>query len=252
MASNLPPCIGIIPARYGSRRFPGKPLAQILGRPMFWHVYHRASQCPQLDRVLLATDDERIRQLAEALNVPVVMTSADHPSGSDRILEAARTIGASEACVIVNIQGDEPALAPAMISQLLGPFAQPSMQVTTLARRINMQIADNPNVVKVVFAHDGRALYFSRALIPGRSGRATDSIYYGHIGLYAYRKHVLEQFVQWGPSRLERTEKLEQLRLLENGIPIQVVITEHASLGVDVPEDLEAVIKILSDGPVEK
>ena len=244
--SNLPQCIGIIPARYASRRFPGKPLASILGRPMFWHVYQRASQCPQLDRVLLATDDERIRQSAESLNVPVVMTKSDHPSGSDRVLEAARSIGTPDESVIVNIQGDEPALVPQMISQLLRPFTRASTLVTTLARRIDAGTAANPNRVKVVFAEEGSALYFSRSPIPWQLENASNPTYYGHIGLYAYRKDVLERFVKLGPSRLERTEKLEQLRLLENGIPIRVVVTEHTSFGVDQPEDLESVAKLLA------
>ena len=245
--SNLPQCIGIIPARYASRRFPGKPLASILGRPMFWHVYQRASQCPQLDRVLLATDDERIRQSAESLNVPVVMTKSDHPSGSDRVLEAARSIGTPDESVIVNIQGDEPALVPQMISQLLGPFTRASTLVTTLARRIDAGTAANPNRVKVVFAEEGSALYFSRTPIPWQSENSSNPTYYGHIGLYAYRKDVLERFVKLGPSRLERTEKLEQLRLLENGIPIRVVVTEYTSFGVDQPEDLEIVAKLMAD-----
>jgi len=244
--SNLPRCIGIIPARYASRRFPGKPLASILGRPMFWHVYQRASQCSQLDRVLLATDDERIRQSAESLNVPVVMTKLDHPSGSDRVLEAARSIDTPDESVIVNIQGDEPALAPPMISQLLGPFRQSSTSVTTLARRIDAGTAANSNMVKVVFAKGGTALYFSRAPIPWQSEKNSNPTYYGHIGLYAYRKNVLERFVKLGPSPLEQVEKLEQLRLLENGIPIHVVVTEYTSFGVDHPEDLESVAKLLA------
>lgn len=238
--------IGIIPARYASSRFPGKPLANILGRPMFWHVYHRASQCPQLDRVLLATDDERIRQAAESLNVPVVMTKADHPSGSDRILEAAQSLGVSDNSVIVNIQGDEPALAPQMLTQLLQPFTKPEIQVTTLARRIDVDQAADPNTVKVVFTRQGSALYFSRRPIPWQSDSSSQPIYFGHIGLYAYRREVLEQFVKWGPGRLEQMEKLEQLRLLENNIPIQVVLTEHTSFGVDHPDDLKVVTQLLT------
>lgn len=241
------PCIGIIPARYASRRFPGKPLAPLLGRPMFWHVYHRACQCPDLDRVLLATDDTRIRQAAEALDVPVVMTNPDHPSGSDRILEAARLIPVPDDCILVNIQGDEPALSPPMLSQLVDPFSDPAVQVTTLARKISAETARNPNIVKVVFATNGAALYFSRAPIPRQRDPRVTPNYYGHVGLYAYRKKALEQFVQWGPSPLEQIEKLEQLRLLENGIPISVVVTKYQSHGVDRPEDLNRVARLLSD-----
>ncbi|RTZ95758.1 MAG: 3-deoxy-manno-octulosonate cytidylyltransferase [Deltaproteobacteria bacterium] len=241
-----PKCIGIIPARYASARFPGKPLANILGRPMFWHVYHRACQCPDLDQVLLATDDERIRQAAEQLDVPVVMTRPDHPSGSDRILEAARLICVPDDCILVNIQGDEPALSPPMLSQLIDPFLDPAVLVTTLARRIDATAAENPNIVKVVFAPNGSALYFSRAPIPRHRDYSPDPIYYGHIGLYAYRKKALEQFVQWGQSPLEQTEKLEQLRLLENGVPIFVVLTEFRSFGVDHPEDIEQAARLLA------
>ena len=241
-----PQCIGIIPARYASQRFPGKPLASILGRPMFWHVYHRACQCPDLDQVLLATDDERIRKAAEQLDVPVVMTSPDHPSGSDRILEAARLIHVPDDCILVNIQGDEPALAPPMLSQLIDPFSDSTVQVTTLARQIDAEAAKNPNIVKVVFATNGSALYFSRAPIPRQRDPRSDPMYYGHVGLYAYRKKVLEQFVQWGPSPLEQTEKLEQLRLLENGTPVTVVVTRFHSFGVDHPEDIERAAQLLS------
>jgi len=239
-------CIGIIPVRYASKRFPAKPLALILERPMFWHVYHRACQCPELDQVLLATDDERIRQAAEQLDIPVIMTRPDHPSGSDRVLEAAQAMNVPDDCILVNIQGDEPALAPPMISQLLGPFSNPETLVTTLARRIRPETAQNPNMVKVVFSKNGVALYFSRVPIPGQQENKTNSSYYGHIGLYAYRKKVLEQFVKWGPSPLEQVEKLEQLRLLENGIPISVVTTKYRSFGVDHPEDLKIVTEILA------
>ncbi len=241
-----PKCIGIIPARYASTRFPGKPLASILGRPMFWHVYHRACQCPDLDRVLLATDDERIRQAAEQLDVPVVMTSPDHPSGSDRILEAARSIRVPDDCILVNIQGDEPALAPPMLTQLVEPFTDPAVQVTTLARKIDAEAAKNPNIVKVVFATNGAALYFSRSPIPRQRDPRSNPNYFGHVGLYAYRKKALEQFVQWGQSPLEQIEKLEQLRLLENGVPIFVVVTEFHSFGVDHPEDIKQATRLLS------
>jgi 3-deoxy-manno-octulosonate cytidylyltransferase (CMP-KDO synthetase) len=242
-----PRCVGIIPARYASKRFPGKPLANILGRPMFWHVYHRACQCPDLNQVLLATDDERIRRAAEDFDIPVIMTRADHPSGSDRILEAARLIHVPDDCILVNIQGDEPALAPPMLSQLVEPFSDSTVQVTTLARQIDADEAKNSNIVKVVFAKNGSALYFSRARVPLQRDLHSEPIYYGHIGLYAYRKKVLEQFVKWGPSPLEQIEKLEQLRLLENGISISVVKTQFRSFGVDRPEDLRQVARLLTE-----
>lgn len=242
--TDLPKCYGIIPARYASIRFPGKPLAEIGGRPMFWHVFDRARQCPELSQVVLATDDDRIFSSAQALGVPVVMTRPDHPSGTDRVLEAAERLEIPENAVVVNIQGDEPALEPAMLTELIRPFRTPEVLVTTLARKIDDGEAANPDRVKVVLANNGRALYFSRAVIPyPRDGQTAQ--FYGHIGLYAFRMHILKKFVAWEPSRLEMTEKLEQLRLLENGIPMHVVITRHESIGVDRPEDIETVCKIL-------
>ncbi len=247
MITLIPECIGIIPARYASQRFPGKPLADILGRPMFWHVYQRACRSSHLKRVILATDDKRIFKAAQDLDVPVVMTRNDHPSGSDRILEAARELELPRESVIVNIQGDEPALEPVMIDQLLEPFVQKETEVTTLARSIDQQAAANPNLVKVVFSQSGQALYFSRNQIPHLSIPPSENTpFYGHIGLYAYRKHILERFVHWGPSRLENLEKLEQLRLLEHGIPIRVVVTEHSCMGVDTPQDLAAVTQLMA------
>jgi 3-deoxy-manno-octulosonate cytidylyltransferase (CMP-KDO synthetase) len=244
--SGLPDCYGIIPSRYASRRFDGKPLAPILGKPMFWHVYTRACRCPEIGRVVLATDDKRIELAARELGVPVAMTRNDHVSGTDRVLEAAEAIGVPEDAVVVNIQGDEPALEPDMLSGLLAPFESPDVMVTTLARKIDENEAKNHDRVKVVFAKDGRALYFSRARIPYHRDEDHGQ-YFVHIGLYAFRMPVLKKFVQLGPSRLEGTEKLEQLRLLENGIPIHVVETVHESIGVDRPEDVEIVSRILRE-----
>jgi len=241
---DLPECFGIIPARYQSTRFPGKPLADILGRPMIWHVFERARQCPVLASVVLATDDDRIRSAAQQWRIPVVMTRADHPSGTDRVLEAAETLKLNADAVIVNIQGDEPVLAPAMLTDLLTPFGRPDIQVTTLARKINAAEAQNPDLVKVVFAADHRALYFSRSPIPFQRSPAVGDCY-GHIGIYALRMPALKQFVALKPSRLELSEKLEQLRLLENHIPIHIVETEHRSIGVDRPQDIEMVTKII-------
>ena len=242
----LPKCYGIIPARYGSERFPGKPLADILGRPMFWHVFERARQCPELSQIVLATDDERIKSAAKELEVPVLMTRDDHPSGTDRVLEAAGLLRVPKDAVVVNIQGDEPALEPVMLTELVSPFTDPEVGVTTLARKIDLKEAKNPDRVKVVFAKDGRALYFSRSPIPHHRDVQRDE-FYGHIGLYAFRMSILEQFVVLNPSRLETIEKLEQLRLLENGIPIHIVVTDHRSIGVDRPEDIKTVSKILMD-----
>ena len=241
---SLPECYGVIPARYQSSRFPGKPLAEIAGRPMIWHVYEQARQCSALSAVVLATDDDRIRSTAQQYEIPVVMTREDHPSGTDRVLEAADRMNLPADAVVINIQGDEPALEPAMLSELVQPFVEPEVQVATLACRISAREADDPDRVKVVFAADGRALYFSRSPIPYHRDSRQDE-FYGHIGLYAFRMKVLKKFVTLDQSPLEVSEKLEQLRLLENNIPIHVVLTEHRSVGVDRPEDIQVVEQII-------
>lgn len=241
----LPPAYGIIPARYGSTRFPGKPLADILGKPMFWHVWDRVRQCPLLTSVVVATDDDRILRAAEALGTPALMTRSDHESGTDRVMEAARALAAAPEALVVNIQGDEPLLEPSLLTRLLEPFASPEVMATTPVVRISPDEARNPDQVKAVFGADGRALYFSRALIPfPRDGE--EETFYGHIGIYAFRMKTLETFVSLKTGRLERIEKLEQLRLLENGIPIHVVETGFRSVGVDRPEDVREVARILS------
>lgn len=241
----IPKCYGIIPARFQSTRFPGKPLADILGRPMIWHVFERARQCKALSSVVLATDDERIRSTALKLDIPVVMTRNDHPSGTDRVFEAAQALGLGPNAVIVNIQGDEPVLEPAMLDELVKPFAQSEIRVTTLARKIDAREAENPDQVKVVFDADHRALYFSRSAIPYQRG-ASSAGYFGHVGIYALRMQTLQRFVELARSALETTERLEQLRLIENNIPVHIVETKHRSIGVDRPEDIETVRKILS------
>jgi 3-deoxy-manno-octulosonate cytidylyltransferase (CMP-KDO synthetase) len=219
-------------------------LADILGKPMFWHVYKRASQCNEIHQVVLATDDKRIASAAKTLDVPVVMTQSDHASGTDRVLEAAEKLNAPENAVVVNIQGDEPAHEPAMLTELVLPFSDPNVKVSTVANKIDPNEAENPDRVKVVLAKDSRALYFSRSPIPYNRDQQRGE-FYGHIGLYAFRMNILRKFVELGPSLLEITEKLEQLRLLENGIPIHVVITNYKSMGVDRPEDIETVTRIL-------
>ncbi len=242
MKTHQPICHGIIPARYRSRRFPGKPLADIAGKPMFWHVYQRAKKCPDLSAVYIATDDARIADAAERLDVPVLLTRSDHPSGTDRVFEAAACLEVPPDDVVINIQGDEPLLEPLLLSQLIRPFSDPKVSVTTPIRRIDAENADNPDRVKVVFSCQNRALYFSRARIPFARESGAETVY-GHIGMYAFRMAVLQQFVRLAPGRLETIEKLEQLRLLENHIPIHVVMTDYESLSVDRPADLAAVLR---------
>ncbi len=247
------PLYGIIPARYASTRFPGKPLADLFGRPMFRHVYERAClarhpeypSMPLFRSVTLATDDQRIGRAAEEAGVPCVMTSPLHVSGTDRVREAAGLLGVEDEAVVVNIQGDEPALDPRMLEELITPFADPAVRVSTLAAEIPLQRAMSPSQVKVVTANNGDALYFSRALVPCAKEPDPAQRFLGHVGLYAFRREALEAFVALSPSRLELTEGLEQLRLLENGIPIRVIMTCRCSQGVDTPEDLEKVRALL-------
>lgn len=213
---------------------------------MLWHVHTRASRCPELTQVVLATDDERIARACAELDIPAVMTSSRHESGTDRVLEAATILGVPDEAVVVNIQGDEPALEPAMLSALVAPFADAAVRVATLAKEISAERAASPNQVKVAIAKDGRALYFSRAAIPFPRDDA-QATYFGHIGLYAFRMETLRRFAELGPSPLENREKLEQLRLLEAGIPIRVVLTTYDSCGVDSPEDVQRAERILTE-----
>ena len=238
-------CYGFIPARYESSRFPGKPLAEIANKPMFWHVYNRSIQCPYLDQVYLVTDDNRIYDASLNLEIPVLMTAKHHASGTDRILEACGHLNITGESVILNIQGDEPLLHPEMLTQLIDPFEREEVQVSTLTRQITNPEAENPNLVKVIFSHQHKALYFSRSKIPYYAGSSQNPIYWGHVGLYAYKLDVLKRFATLGPSFLEQTEKLEQLRFLEAGIPIHIQQTTHKSYGVDEPEDLRIVKSIL-------
>jgi len=227
--------LGVIPARFASSRFPGKPLAPLAGKPMLQHVYERANQARYLTKVVIATDDERIYNVARAFGAPVLMTRPDHRSGTDRIAEVA---SADVASIIVNIQGDEPLIDPAAIDAAALTLAgDEKLVMATLSKRIeNLDEINDPNVVKVVSGLTGNAIYFSRNAIPHGS-----AIHYKHIGLYVYRREFLLAYSNLPVGPLEQAERLEQLRALENGYRIRVVETEYDSLGVDTPEDLERV-----------
>ncbi len=241
--------VGIIPARYGSSRFPGKPLARIAGKPLIARVIERCQQAKALAEVIVATDDTRIWEVAQDF-CRAEMTAPDHPSGSDRIAEVA----ARCACdAIVNIQGDEPLMDPAVIDAVAGALMHTEM--STAATPITDPAEyDNPNVVKVVVNAAGRALYFSRRTIPYLRDAARSSVseqlaafpFMKHLGIYGYRRETLLQLVKFPVSPLERAEKLEQLRALENGIPIAVVGVDYDSVGVDVPADVKRVERMLA------
>ncbi len=236
--------IGIIPARWSSSRFPGKPLAPLHGRPVIEHVWRRASSV--LPRVVVATDDERIFDAVEAFGGEAVMTSSNHSNGTSRCLEAYRKVGAGEQ-IVINIQGDEPFIDPSQITAVMGCFNNPSTDIATLVkpfdRNGSFEQLSNPNRPKVVVGNDGRALYFSRQVIPHLRGKEQSEWpsafqYYTHVGLYAYKAVVLERIVSMPQSPLELAESLEQLRWLENGLTITTAVTTIETIGIDTPEDL--------------
>ncbi|MCX6596129.1 MAG: 3-deoxy-manno-octulosonate cytidylyltransferase [Acidobacteria bacterium] len=239
--------LGVIPARYQSSRLEGKPLADIHGQPMIQHVYERARQARCLDRVVVATDDQRIFDAVRGFGGEAMMTSAAHRSGTDRVAEVARSC---EADVIVNVQGDEPMLDPQMIEEIVAPFGRGvEAGLVTLKRETRDEaVWADPGVVKVVTDLEGWALYFSRSLVPYRRNQTARSRVFEHIGLYAYSRECLGRLSQLTPTPLEETESLEQLRALENGIGIYVVETEcgRHSVAVDTPADLEQVRRLLA------
>lgn len=234
--------IAIIPARYASTRFPGKPLAILGGKPVIQRVYEQAVSV--LEEAYVATDDERILQCVEQFGGRAVMTRSDHKSGTDRIEEAAEKIG-TDADVIINIQGDEPFIHPSQIKTLMGLFDNNETQIGTLGKRFDsMEAANNPNSPKIVTDLQGFALYFSRSVIPFVRGQEQQAWlqhfpYLKHLGLYAYRREVLRQVTQLPQSPLEIAESLEQLRWLENGYRIRVGLTDVETVGIDTPEDLQ-------------
>jgi 3-deoxy-manno-octulosonate cytidylyltransferase (CMP-KDO synthetase) len=251
-----PKVLGVIPARYSSSRFPGKALSHIAGKPMLQHVYERAGMARYLTSVVIATDDDRIYAAARGFGAAVRMTRTDHPSGTDRVAEVA---SAETAGLVVNIQGDEPLIDPAAIDAAIMPLAEdPSLRMGTLKKLIEDpgEVGD-PNVVKVITDRAGNAIYFSRSTIPwvapGGSERATAPLprgcpIYKHLGLYVYRRDFLLSYPELPVGPLEKAERLEQLRALENGFSIRVVETEYESMGVDTPADLERVRRMFEAG----
>ena len=239
----------VIPARFASTRFPGKPLAMLGGKTVIQRVYEQAASV--LSEVYVATDDERILSAVEAFGGHAVMTRADHQSGTDRIEEAVEKTG-TQADVIINIQGDEPFIQPSQIKTLMALFDDPQTQIGTLGKRFeSMEAVSNPNSPKIVTDHRGFALYFSRSVIPFIRSVETDEWlshypFLKHLGVYAYRREVLAEVTRLPQGQLEKAESLEQLRWLENGYRIRVGLTDVETVGIDTPADLERAEQFLA------
>jgi 3-deoxy-manno-octulosonate cytidylyltransferase (CMP-KDO synthetase) len=234
--------VAVIPARLASTRLPRKVLREVNGKPLLAWVVEAALRCPQISKVVVAADSREVSELCAIQGWECLMTSPELPSGSDRLFAVSREIDAD---IYVNIQADEPMLEPSHIEALLRPFADRAVKVATLKVRCPDDAVGDPNVVKVVTAPNGRALYFSRAAIPfNRDGQTIT--YWKHLGLYAYRKEALARFASLPAGQLEQIERLEQLRLLENGIDIYVSESAHDTIGVDTEEDLHRVAEILA------
>lgn len=240
--------VAIVPARYGSSRLPGKPLAEIAGKPMVVRVLERAAEIGIVEQVVAATDHQGIVETVEAAGFRCVMTDPAHPSGTDRIAEAARVLGLPEEAVVVNIQGDQPLVEPEPVEKMVELLLSGGFHMTTCATPMPAWEVSNPNRVKVVLGKDGRAIYFSRSPIPfDRDGlmEKRGASYLRHLGLYAYRNGFLQEFVSLPPGELEAVEQLEQLRALENGYTIGVALVESAPPEVDTKDDLETVEEFL-------
>jgi len=240
--------LGVLPARWGSTRFPGKPLHLIAGKPLIQHVWERCKKCKALDDLVVATDDDRILDAVHAFGGRAVMTSPDHPTGTDRIAETLAAF--PNATHVVNIQGDEPLIDPELIDALATAISAPGgPAMATAANPLapeDSAVAD-PNVVKVVCTRNGHALYFSRSPLPYFRNPVADLPVLRHKGIYAYRRDFLEQYVTWPPTPLEQAESLEQLRALENGASILVLHTGDTSPGVDTPEQAREIERLLSE-----
>lgn len=242
--------IAVIPARYASTRFPVKALANLAGKPLIQHVYERVLASGLFTEVVVATDHNAIMDAVKAFHGKAMMTSDQHPSGSDRIAEVLKHY--PDIDVIVNVQGDEPLITKQPLAELLQAFNDPFVDMASLMTPItDPEMLNDPNIVKVVTNSQGDAIYFSRSCIPFNRDNQ-DHTYYRHIGVYAYRPDVLEEFVSLPQGTLEQIEKLEQLRALEHDIPIRMVITDYQGLGVDTPEDLEKLEKLLAAGELSQ
>jgi len=240
-----PKVLVIIPARWGSTRFPGKPLHLIAGKPLVQHVWERCLECQNVDKVVLATDDDRIADSARRFDAHSVKTADYHPSGTDRVAEAAGAF--PQYSIIINVQGDEPLISPELIDDLAEKLiADATLPMITAASPIEDEaVLNDPNVVKVALNLQGDALYFSRSRIPFPRNANHELPTYRHHGIYGFQRSFLFQFIKWPPSPLEKTESLEQLRALDHGARIRVVITQETSPGVDTPEQATAVEHLL-------
>ncbi|MCA1960259.1 MAG: 3-deoxy-manno-octulosonate cytidylyltransferase [Desulfomonile sp.] len=238
-----PRIVGFIPARAESTRFPGKPLADILGKPMIMWVYHRSLRSPTLSEAYVATDSQEISDAVCRCGGKAILTSSTHSTGTDRVAEAARAVGLKGSDIAVNIQGDQPLMDPSMVDEVVTPLLDdPAIPMSTLIYRIvRDEEINHPNAVKTVFDREGFALYFSRATIPYYRDDQSSMNYYKHHGIYAYRNDFLQHFATLPHGALEVSERLEQLRALEHGFRIKVVLTEKDSIEVDTPADLQRV-----------
>ncbi|HAE20098.1 MAG TPA: 3-deoxy-manno-octulosonate cytidylyltransferase [Verrucomicrobiales bacterium] len=238
--------VGIIPARWASSRFPGKPLHPLLGKPLLQHVFERASLCAELDELVIATDDDRITALCKTIGAKVIKTRPDHPSGTDRIAEAAQQCEA--ASHVINIQGDEPLLEPELVDTLARELREDSNipMITAGSPLDDPELLADSNIVKLVIDRNQNALYFSRSPIPFRRSDTPSLPTYRHLGIYGYRVDFLKHFITLPPSALETAEGLEQLRALENGATIRVHLTEHEAIGLDSPDQIPLIESLLA------
>jgi 3-deoxy-manno-octulosonate cytidylyltransferase (CMP-KDO synthetase) len=239
--------IGIIPARYGSTRLPGKPLIQISGKSLIQRTYENAQNCSSLDKIIVATDDERIADHVRSFGGNVVMTAAACPTGTDRIIDALKQSQLADSDIIINIQGDEPTLESDVIEKVINALKNDQEAVVSTAAVLSKEDPSNPSVVKCVFDQKGHAIYFSRSLIPGgKSGQWRPEIpYYKHLGIYGYRVGFLKIYSSLKHTPLQIAEDLEQLKIIENGYKIAIAIVKSNAIGVDTPEDIKKIEKLL-------